>query len=87
MSESKGHLVSSIHKQGDKFVAFYEGDSETFDSFDEANGWVIDREEQATETPELPASDMTVEDAKAINSNVNQPPTYPGATNDQNPEA
>lgn len=76
--------VKSVHieKQGHVFdatIATKEGknESRSFESLEEAISWTT----QATyeDTPELAASEMSVEDAERINSNVNHPPTYPGA--------
>jgi hypothetical protein len=53
---------------------------ETFDDFADANVWLMDIEEEDSDTPELAASETSVEQAEAINSNVNAAPHPAGAT-------
>lgn len=52
-------------------ITYMDGETagETFETFDEANDWLIAQEVKVT--PEKAASDMTPEDAEEINSNVN----------------
>lgn len=50
----------------DKFVATYEGEKKTFNTFSEANSWL----EQFDDSSEPAASEMTPEDAEEINSDV-----------------
>ena len=64
----------NVTKDGDQYKATA---TRYFDSMDEAQGWVDSIED--TDTPELPASEMTEEDAEKINSNVNPAPHHPGA--------
>jgi hypothetical protein len=71
--------TENISKQDDgRFKVSYTSDNgdagvEYFDTFEEANRFLAQREQNVNATPEKAASEMDPEDAEKINSNVHTP--------------